>query len=204
MNKDSLMKKYFRRRRLFPFLLLTQLCLFMLAGCWTRIGRYYNDRNDLGNLHEWSFSTSLTAFAMENKKTFTKEFGRRPEEYYDYRLVVTFWTITEIDTTLSEEERHEARIDSVKLAYKNFEKIFPVENTFADNVRKKTPPFFNYLDAYTKIYIDSFTIPPGTADEAEVTVYGVFKSPQDGLEPFELSTRMKHKETSERLLDLLD
>ena len=198
------MKRYFRRRRLFLFLLLIQLCALSLSGCWTRISRHYNDRNDLGSLNEWNFSTTLSAFAMENKKTFTKEFGRRPEEYYDYRLYVSFWTITKIDTTLSEEERHEVRIDSVKLVYKDFEKIFPVENTFADNVRKKVPPWFRYLGAKIDIDIASITIPPGTADEAEVTVYGVFKSQQDGLEPFELSTRMKHKETSERLLDLLD
>jgi hypothetical protein len=182
-------------------LLIIQSCLLLLTGCWyTAISRYFDDGSDLGKMYEWQFSVTVSAFFRADKKTFVKDYGRPPEAKYDYGLGLTFWTITEIDTTLSEKDRRDVRVDSVKIVFENFTKAFLVQNTFEDN--KRTNKFgyvtLKYLKAYTKTGIDSIYIPPGI-QYVDITVYGTFRSLKDGLEPFKLSTRLHYRETSERI-----
>jgi len=182
-------------------LLILQSCLPLLVGCWyTAISRYFDDGSNLGKIYEWQFSVTLSAFFRADKKTFVKDYGQPPEAEYDYGLGLTFWTITEIDTTLSEKERHEVRADSIKVVFENFAKTFLMQNTFEDN--KRTHKFgyvtLEHLDAYTKTGIDSIYIPPGI-QHVDITVYGTFQSLKSGLESFKLSTRLHYKETSERI-----
>lgn len=182
-------------------LLIPQFCWLLLTGCWyTAISRYFNDGNNFGGIHEWDFSVSLTAFFNANKKTFVKDYGQSPETKFDYGLGLAFWTITKIDTTLSKEEQHDVRVDSIKVVFENFSKTFSVQNTFEDNKRTKKFGYvkLKYLNAHTEISVGSIYIPRGI-QHVEVTVYGMFRSLKTGLEPFELSTRLKYKEMSERI-----
>ncbi len=182
-------------------LLVLQASWLLLTGCWyTVISRYFDDGSDLGKISEWQFSVTVSAFYRADKKTFVKDYGRPPEAKYDYGIGLAFWTITEIDTTLSAEEQHEVRADSLKIGFENFSKIFLIQNRFEDNKRTDKLGYvkLDHLDAYTKISVGSIYIPPGT-QHIDVTLYGVLRCLKDGLEPFKLSTRLHYKEMSERI-----
>ncbi len=173
-------------------LLALQLSLLFLTGCWyIAITRHYTNGDNLGKIYEWRFSVTVSAFYRADKKDFVKNYGRTPNEFYDYKTHVTFGTVAKIDTMLSDKERHDVRIDSVKISFENFAKVFHVLNSFEDNLKQR-------MDAYTYVSVGSIYIPPGI-QQVDVTVYGMFRSSRVDLEPFELSARLRYKEISERI-----
>lgn len=173
-------------------LLALQLSLLFLTGCWyIAITKHYTNGDNLGRIYEWRFSVTLSAFYRADKKDFVKNYGRTPNEFYDYKAHVTFGPLSKIDTMLSDKERHDVRIDSAKISFENFAKVFHILNSFEDNIKQR-------MDAYTYVSVGSIYIPPGT-QQVDVTVYGMFRSLKGGLEPFKLSTRLHYKEMSERI-----
>jgi len=183
-------------------LLIVQLCALNFSGCWyMALTRHFvPEIIETGRIYEWYFSVTLAAFFREDKKEFVKRHGRPHEEFHDYDIYLTFWTIAKIDTTLSNEERHEARVDSLKISFGNYIKVFATNNAFTDNTRKKEFGYvpLNYLYARTEMSLGSIYIPPGT-QAVDITVYGMFRSQKYGVEPFQFSTRLKYEEKSERI-----
>jgi len=182
-------------------ILIVQSCIIFFTGCYTALTRHFIlEEPDQGRIYEWYFSVTLSSFFKRDKKDFEKYYGTSAEDDYDYGFGVDFWTITEIDTSLSDEERHEVKVDSVKISFNNFSKTFLVDNCFKDNKRKKkfgrVP--LDYFYANTYINLGSIYIPPGT-QKVEVTIYGMLRSRKDGLETFELPIRLKYEEKSEKI-----
>lgn len=173
-------------------LLLLLPFLIFLTGCWyTAISRYFNDGANLGSIGEWKFSVSVSAFFNANKKNFVKDYGRSYNELYDYKTHVVFWPITKIENSLSVEEQHDVRIDSLKVVFRSFIKTFYSHNTFEENRKQRER-------AYIEVNLGSVYIPPGT-QHIDVTVYGSSLNSKDGLQPFELSKRLTYREKSERI-----
>lgn len=181
--------------------LLLAFCALSQPGCWyTAISRYYDEGSNLGDIYEWRCTVIVAAFSRADKKNFVKERGRPPEEYYDFGLGLYFWTIVEIDTTLSAEERHEIKMDSLKISFKNFSRTFFVKNTFDDNVRDEKYGHvpLGFPQASTHLSLGTVYIPPGI-QTVDVAVYGMVRNIKNGLEPFELSRRLTYKERTERI-----
>lgn len=163
-----------------------------MVGCWyTEISRYYNDNETTQPVKEWRVAPSIVAFMWVQEKDFKKRFGHPPDKHFVYDLYINLWIDNNVDRTLSTEEKHDIRLDSVNVTFRDHSRTFVVRNSFEDNARGNR----NYSLHTRQISVDSLHIPPGIQDIRTI-VYGALKSKKDGIEPLVINYPMKFKEGS--------
>jgi len=161
-----------------------------ILGCWyTEISRYYDDNESTFLFKEWRIAPSVVAFMWVQEKRFKKQFGHSPNKHFIYDLYLNLWIDNNVDRTLSTDEKHDIRLDSVNVTFRDYSRAFVVRNSFEDNARDNRK---NSLHA-RQIVIDSLQISPDIKD-IRLTVYGAFKSKKDGIESLVINFSMKLKE----------
>lgn len=182
--------------------------MHMFIGCftWTRYTKLFGGDSYNRTVREWNVSVYVyTDFTGEDKDALERELGHSPEEVHDYSFSVAVWNVPEVDKTLSLEELHEIRIDSANITFNDFSKTFITENSFKENRRTEDGRNFGYLYPYARrtISFGELYIPPGT-EVVDVTVYGVTRNQNDGVQPFEIPVHLKYIEKTERATQYMD